>query len=37
VHELRVELPTLEEWFHAVTEGGDRGEEAALAAAEAGR
>lgn len=37
VHELRVELPTLEEWFHAVTEGSDRGEEAASAAQEAGR
>ncbi|MBM3972510.1 MAG: ABC transporter ATP-binding protein [Planctomycetes bacterium] len=37
VHELRVELPTLEEWFHAVTEGADRGEEAAAAAQEAGR
>jgi ABC-2 type transport system ATP-binding protein len=28
VHELRVELPTLEEWFHAITEGGDRAAEA---------
>jgi hypothetical protein len=34
---LRVELPTLEEWFHAVTEGSDRGEEAAAAAQEAAR
>jgi ABC-2 type transport system ATP-binding protein len=32
VHELKAELPTLEEYFYAVTEGSDRSEEAALAA-----
>ena len=32
VHELKVEQPTLEEFFYAVTEGSDRSEEAALAA-----
>ena len=33
VHELMVEQPTLEEFFYAVTEGSDRAEEAAAAAA----
>ena len=32
VQELKAELPTLEEYFHAVTEGSDRAEEEALAA-----
>jgi ABC-2 type transport system ATP-binding protein len=32
VHELKVEQPTLEEFFYAVTEGTDRSEEAAVAA-----
>jgi ABC-2 type transport system ATP-binding protein len=32
VHELKVEQPTLEEFFYAVTEGIDRSEEAAVAA-----
>jgi ABC-2 type transport system ATP-binding protein len=37
VHELRIELPSLEEYFHAITEGSDAAEErAAAAAAEAG-
>jgi ABC-2 type transport system ATP-binding protein len=34
VHELRVELPTLEEYFHAITEGGEAADVAAPAAAE---
>jgi ABC-2 type transport system ATP-binding protein len=32
VRELRCELPSLEEWFHAVTEGSDRADEAAAVA-----
>ena len=38
VHELRLELPSLEEYFHAITEGSDAAEErlAAAAAVEAG-
>ncbi|MBX3463139.1 MAG: ABC transporter ATP-binding protein [Planctomycetes bacterium] len=36
VHELQVALPTLEEYFHAVTEGSDRAEEHQLAAAAEG-
>jgi ABC-2 type transport system ATP-binding protein len=31
VLELRLELPSLEEWFHAVTEGSDRADEVAAA------
>jgi ABC-2 type transport system ATP-binding protein len=34
VHELRVEVPTLEEYFHAITEGGEAADVAAPAAAE---
>ncbi len=33
VHELRIELPTLEEYFHTITEGRDRAAEVAAAAA----
>ena len=36
VIELHTELPTLEEFFHAITEGVDRAEEQAVAAAEPG-
>ena len=32
VHELRIVLPTLEEYFHSITEGGDAAEEAAVQA-----
>lgn len=32
VHELKIELPTLEEYFHLMTEGSDREEERRLAA-----
>jgi ABC-2 type transport system ATP-binding protein len=31
VHELKIELPTLEEYFHLMTEGSDRAEERQLA------
>jgi ABC-2 type transport system ATP-binding protein len=33
VHELRVELPTLEEWFHGITEASDAAGEAGIAPA----
>jgi hypothetical protein len=33
VHELRLDQPTLEEYFYAITEGRDREEETAVAAA----
>ncbi|MFO0277079.1 MAG: hypothetical protein ACK533_07350, partial [Planctomycetota bacterium] len=36
VHELRIELPTLEEWFHGITEAGDQAAESASTAASAG-
>jgi ABC-type multidrug transport system ATPase subunit len=32
VHELRIELPSLEEYFHAITEGSDAAEERSAAA-----
>jgi hypothetical protein len=33
VHELRIELPTLEEWFHGITEASDAAGEAGIAPA----